>query len=145
MFSGSFDHVLDDKGRTSLPKDYRDLLARQPAEPWLTCLPECLAIYPEAEYEALRNALSAASKVNASVARLLRLITGMASRCPFDRQGRILIPAKVRSWAGLQRDIVFTGVGNRIEIWDRARHQAELERIRANFDDYTKDLKDFGL
>lgn len=145
MFSGSFDHVLDDKGRTSLPKDYRDQLARQPAEPWLTCLPECLAIYPEAEYEALRNALSAASKVNGSVARTLRLITGMASRCPFDKQGRILIPAKFRSWAGLQRDIVFTGVGSRIEIWDRARHQAELERIRANFDEYTKDLKDFGL
>ncbi len=145
MFSGSFDHVLDDKGRTSLPKDYRDLLAGHNAEPWLTCLPDCLAIYPESEYETLRGALSAASKVNGSVSRLLRLITGMASRCPFDRQGRILIPPKVRAWAGLQRDIVFTGVGNRIEIWDRARHQAELERIRDNFDDYTKDLKDFGL
>jgi MraZ protein len=144
MFSGSYDHVLDEKGRTSLPKEFREALSRSGADPWLTGLPDCLAIYPDAEYQAIQRALSAQSKVHASVQRVQRLITGLATRCPFDRQGRILIPAKARAWAKLSRDIVFTGVGPHIEIWDRARHQAELERIRERYDDYTKDLKEFG-
>lgn len=144
MFSGSYDHVLDEKGRTSLPKEFRDALARIDGDPWLTGLPDCLAIYPDAEYQSIQRALAAQSKVNASVQRVQRLITGLAVRCPFDRQGRILIPAKARAWAGLTRDIVFTGVGPHIEIWDRAKHHAELERIRDNYDDYTKDLKESG-
>jgi MraZ protein len=145
MFSGSYDHVLDEKGRTSLPKEFREALSRVAGVPWLTGLPHCLAIYPDAEYDTIQRALAAQSKVNASVQRVQRLITGLATRCPFDRQGRILIPPKAREWAGLSREIVFTGVGGHIEIWDRGRHQAELERIREHYDDYTRDLKEFGV
>jgi MraZ protein len=145
MFSGSYDHVLDDKGRTSLPKEFRRELAADKGGAWVTALAHCLAIYPAAEFEALRSKLAEASKLDASVQHLQRLITGMAQLCPIDRQGRILIPPKNRAWAGLDREIVFAGVGARIEVWDRARHQAELEQTRQHFDDYTRDLREFGL
>ena len=145
MFHGSYDHVLDDKGRTSLPKELRLELGRFEGEPWLIALAQCLAIYPAPDFEAIQRELSRVSKLNASAQRLKRLITGMAVRCPIDRQGRILIPPKARSWASLERQIVFAGVGEHIEIWDRARHQTELERIRENYDAYTRDLGDFEL
>lgn len=145
MFWGSYDHVLDEKGRTSLPKDFRTALAALKSQPWLTSLPQCLAILPAREFEALRKKLTEASSTIESIQRLQRLILGMAVRCSVDRQGRILIPPKLRKWANLDREIVFTGVGTRIEVWDRARHEAELEQTRQLYAEYTKDLKEYDL
>ncbi len=145
MFWGCHDHVLDEKGRTSLPKDFRTLLSAQKHEPWITGLPQCLAILPSNEFDALRQKLTAASSTVDSIQRLQRLFLGMAVRCSVDKQGRILIPPKLRKWAHLDREIVFTGVGARIEIWDHARHEAELEQTRINYADYTKDLKEYDL
>ncbi len=144
-FWGCYDHVLDEKGRTSLPKQFRKTLATLKGVPWLTGLPQCLAILPPKEFEALRRKLTAASSTIDSIQRLQRLILGMASPCSIDRQGRMLVPPKLRKWAHLDREIVFTGVGGRIELWDRACHEAELEQTRLNYPDYTRDLKEFGL
>ena len=59
MFWGCHEHVLDDKGRTSLPKDFRDLLTRGSQLPWLTARSRCLAIYPAEKFDAIRARLSA--------------------------------------------------------------------------------------
>ncbi len=144
MFGGSYDHVLDEKGRTSLPKEFRAQLAGT-RPPTLTALRYCLAIFTAAEFEALRKRLAAASSTNDAVQGLQRLINGMASPCTVDRQGRILIPSKLREWGYLEREIVFTGVGSRIEIWDRARHGAELERVRQNYPELAREVREFGL
>ena len=144
MFGGSYDHVLDEKGRTSLPKEFRAQLAGT-KPPTLTALRYCLAIFTAAEFDALRKRLSSASSTNDAVQGLQRLITGMASPCTVDRQGRILIPPKLREWSYLEREIVFSGVGSRIEIWDRARLGAELERVRQNYPELAREVKEFGL
>ena len=142
MFSGSHDHVLDEKGRTSLPKDFRDLLAAAHGDgepPWLTAFQNCLAIYPADEFQRIRAQLTG-RPLDAKLQRVKRLVIGNAIPCTFDKQGRIVIPPSLRRWAGLDRDIVFTGVDNAIEIWDRERHIAELERARDDFFELTSDL-----
>jgi MraZ protein len=147
MFRGSFDHVLDEKGRVSLPKVFRDALAECRGEPSFVPLRQCLAIFPSEIYEELSSRLSAASSVVDSIQRGQRLIIGMSHPCPVDRAGRILVPTKLREWAGLKRDVVFMGVGNRIEIWDRVRHEADL-RVMQDADAYAENmgaLKEFGL
>lgn len=142
MFWGSHDHVLDDKGRTSLPKEFRDALARLKGTPWITLYPDCVAILPATSFEELRERLTAGELGEIdSIQHLKRLIIGMASPCTVDRQGRISIPTKLRTEAGLGRELVFTGVGDRIEIWDRAKHASELERVRLHYPEYTRDLK----
>ena len=145
MFRGSYDHVLDEKGRTSLPRDFRDTLSGFKGTPVITALRDCLAIYPAEEFEAIEARLSAASSAIDSVQRYQRLFTGMAHPCPFDRQGRILIPQKLRDWAHLERDLVLAGVGRRIEVWDRTRHTADLERTRERYAELTRELKDYDL
>jgi MraZ protein len=145
MFAGIHDHVLDDKGRTSLPKEFRLQLAEHAGTPWLTALRDCLAIFPTERFEELRTRLSEASSTIEAVQRMQRLINGMASPCPFDRQGRILIPPKLREWAHLEREIVLTGVGNRIELWDSTRHLEELQLTRQTYTELTRELRDFGL
>jgi len=94
MFSGSFDHVLDEKGRTSLPKDFRDTLKGMKGDPWITALPQYLVVFPNEEFVELREQLSGASRTIASIQRPQRLIIVMAAQTPVDNQGRILIQPK---------------------------------------------------
>jgi MraZ protein len=55
-----------------------------------------------------------------------RLLLSGAQECPFDSQGRLLVPADLREYAGLDRDVLIAGVGARIEIWDKTRFEREL-------------------
>ena len=140
MFLGSFDHVLDEKGRTSLPKDFRPIIASADPPPFLTAKPDCLAIYLEDEFNRLREAYA---ELNiAARERLERLHLGNAQRLKADKQGRILIPPALRRLAHLDREIVFLGVGDRIEIWDRVRQAKEQESTAANYAELTDNLRD---
>jgi MraZ protein len=143
-FAGAYEHVLDEKGRTSLPKEFRAQLAG-PKPPWMTALRDCLAIFTAEDFEKLQRRLAEASTTIDAIQRLQRLIVGMATPCPFDRQGRILVPPRLREWAFLDREIVFAGVGKRIELWDRGRHRAELEGTRASYGEFANLLREFGL
>jgi MraZ protein len=145
MFLGSHDHVLDEKGRTSLPKPFRESLREQEGEPWLTALPKCLTLFPAAVFEALAHKLIEASSVIEEIQALQGLILGKAVRSAIDRQGRILVPRRLREWATLDREIVFVGVGKRIDIWNPARLDAGLEPWKVSHSSYTAILKDFNL
>jgi MraZ protein len=145
MFAGSHDHVIDDKGRTSLPKEFRLLLAACNGHPWLTALRDCLAIFTPETFSAFQAAVGSASIAVEPVQNIQRLLIGMANPCPLDKQGRILIPPKLRQWGGLERDIVIVGVSNRIEIWDRLRHDEAMQGIRTDYTALSEPLKDYGL
>jgi MraZ protein len=145
MFAGSHDHVLDDKGRTSLPKEFRLLLAECNGDPWITALPECLAIFTPESFGDFQRKLGDATIAFEPVQQIQRLLIGMASQCPLDKQGRILVPPKLREWAHLDREIVISGVANRIEVWDRTRHRQAMESIRSNYSKLTEPIKEYGL
>lgn len=131
MFFGSHEHVLDDKGRTSLPKDFRELLKQQKADPWLTAGAHCLAIYTADEFDRIKTKLTEDALPDGEIIRQQRRILGNATRCRVDAQGRILVPQTLRKYARLQRDIVFAGLGTLIEVWDRSLWKAEMDRARA--------------
>lgn len=140
MFWGCHEHVLDEKGRTSLPKEFRDLLTRSSEPPWLTAGQECLSIFPAEVFKRLRETL-AAETLNDSAEALERLIVGNATPCSIDRQGRILIPPPLRRRARLEREIVFTGLTDRVEIWDRARYEAAIANTQENYAQHSRLLR----
>jgi len=131
VFFGSHEHVLDDKGRTSLPKEFRDILKREKADPWLTLGASCLQIYTAEEFAKIQARLTEDALPDGEIIRRQRLTLGNAARCKVDAQGRILVPPTLRKYASLERDIVFTGRGALIEVWDRALWKAEMDRARA--------------
>ena len=134
MFVGSHEHVLDDKGRTSLPKDFRSALASLKGKAFITALQNCLVILPSAAFEAWRTALTAPkARLDPAAQRLRRLILGMAAECNVDRQGRVNIPNHLLRHAGIEKEIVFMGVGEEIEVWDKSRHQSEIGEAGAHF------------
>jgi MraZ protein len=84
----------------------------------------CLWLFPEKEWSSLVEKLIGDSLVNSEVLELQRFFLGSAVDCHPDDAGRIIIPELLRQYAGIQRDVVTVGAGNRLEIWALERWEA---------------------
>ena len=65
----------------------------------------------------------------ASADGLRRLYIGSATEVAIDSGSRVLLPPELREWAGLAREVVFMGMGNRFELWDKARYDAHEAQV----------------
>lgn len=125
MFLGEFEHTIDDKGRLAVPARFRARLAEGAVV--TRGLDRCLALYPQDTWRALAEKLAALPTSRADARSLQRLQFSGAAECEFDRQGRIIVPAYLREYAGLQVEVVVVGLYARIEIWER-RAWGEIKR-----------------
>jgi MraZ protein len=131
MARGHFHHLLDSKGRVAIPQAYRmELQAQDQRPPILTALVDkpALGLYAQARWLAIEERLESMSQVQPEVQELRRMLVSRADECPFDSQGRIVIPPELRAHAGLERDVTFAGVGARIEIWSKERYEVEMRQ-----------------
>ena len=115
MFLGRFDHAIDTKGRMALPARYRDHLADGVVV--TRGFDSCLLVYPLAEWAPLAERVSGLSISDPDVRALRRLLFADAADIELDKQGRVLIPAGLRDYAGLDREAVVVGMHTFIEIW----------------------------
>lgn len=116
MLLGTYTPKLDEKGRLILPARFRDTLDGGVV---VTRTQErALAVYPKDEFEAMMRPLQSAPTTSKRVRDYQRMLTAGASFEVPDRQGRITIPPILRTYAGLDRDVVVIGAMNRAEIWD---------------------------
>ena len=117
MFMGEYSHSIDAKGRLIIPSRFRDELGDDFV---LTKgLDGCLSIYPQNEWEAFEQKLRALPLTSKNARTFTRFFVASAAPCELDKQGRILVPATLREYAGLEKDVVLTGNINRIEIWSK--------------------------
>jgi MraZ protein len=143
VFLGEFDHSLDDKGRLAIPAKFRPELSQGLV---LTRgLDRCLFAWPMAEWSAVAEKLGRLSLMHAEARRLQRLLFAGAVDTQLDRLGRVLVPAFLRSYAGLQDAAVVAGVLNRIEIWDRAQWAAERNAAEEQSAELAEHLSSLGL
>ncbi len=78
----------------------------------------CLLVYPLPEWEVIETKLIALPSLNKQARLLQRLLIGHATELDMDAQGRILLPAMLREFAGLKKKAVIIGQGKKLEIWD---------------------------
>lgn len=141
MFIGSYEHTLDTKGRLSIPAEFRAEFQRiGDGTPILTNLRHCLALYPYEEWMDFAEQVESVAKVDPKVQAFQRFVLFGASPCPIDRQGRILVPARLREHARLERDVVVAGKDSCVEIWNPERLNAELAQTLANYDEIASDV-----
>lgn len=117
MLTGQYAHSLDAKGRINFPARLREELG----EHFIITrgLDNCLFVYSLAEWERLAERLRELPLSKAT--SLGRFFFAGAAEAEPDKQGRVLLPAHLREYAGLTRDVTVAGVFNRAEIWDTAR------------------------
>ena len=124
MLMGTYSHSLDAKGRLIIPAQFRKNLGESFV---LTKSPDkCLAIYSEEEWLKQIEATNALPKLtNEAARRFRRIYFGNSTSAELDKQGRILIPAKNRAHANIEKNVIMMGVGARIEIWDPATYESD--------------------
>jgi MraZ protein len=138
MFLGTYSPRLDDKGRLVLPAKFRDGLATGLV--FTKGQERSIVVWPAAEFAEYAERLNVASRSDAAVRAYLRvLFSGATDEIP-DRQGRVMVPAALREYAGLNREVVVVGNGSTLEIWNAPAWEQYLAGQEDNFSDLSEEV-----
>lgn len=145
-FRGRSEHTLDGKGRLNIPTRFREVLRRQYDErlmvvPWNNCL----KAYPLPQWEEVEMTLLATGKKQPDMVKMVRFMLGGVVECSLDKNGRILLPAKVRDDCRLEKDILVSGMITYFEIWDKLTWEKVNQPTGDDFDNFEQNLLDIGL
>ena len=141
MFMGEYSHTIDTKGRLIIPSKFREELG----ETFVVTkgLDGCLFVFSDEEWKAFEIKLKSLPLTNKNARQFARFFVAGATPCELDKQGRILLPATLREFAGLEKDVVLTGMLNRIEIWSKAKWMED--NACGDMDEIAEQMTDLGL
>ena len=144
MFRGISNLTLDAKGRLAVPARYRERMQETCRGQLVVTIDRdhCLLIYPMPEWEALEERLVRLPSLNKESRELQRLLLGHATEVELDSHARLLLPPELRSFAGLERDVVLLGLGRKFELWQQANWDARREASLAGDADRSGGLPD---
>lgn len=136
MFFGETAINLDAKGRLAIPVRYRDAIQEQCGGRMVLTYSAfdsgALWLYPEQEWERVRDEVTSLSTFNPGHRSLQRRLVGSAAAVAPDGAGRILLPQTLRQVTGLEKHVVLLGMGSRFEIWNEAiLNQKRVEEERS--------------
>jgi len=130
MFTGSYFHLMDNKGRVSIPPRYREILQeRQDRQLILTNFDNYLLAFPQSEWLKVEARLGEKALFNKDYRAFQRFLISGVQECPLDRQGRILIPQNLREYAKLSREVSLVGAVRCFEVWDRQTFEAHRKKL----------------
>ncbi|RFA09145.1 cell division/cell wall cluster transcriptional repressor MraZ [Subtercola boreus] len=138
MFLGTYTPKLDDKGRIILPAKFREELSSGVV---MTRGQEhCIYVFSTREFEAVHEKIRQAPVTDKKARDYLRVFLSGASAENPDSQHRVTVPAPLRSYAGLDRDLVVIGAGSRAEIWDAEAWETYLAEQEAAFSETDEEV-----
>ena len=147
MFFGETAINLDAKGRLAIPMRYRELIQDLSGGRMVLTYSAfdsgALYLYPEQEWERVRDDVTGLSTFNPGHRSLQRKLVGSASAVEPDGNGRIQIPQTLRQVAGLEKRVVLLGMGSRFEIWNETilnQNRAEEEKQRSLDEDASEEM-----
>lgn len=144
MFMGEYEHTVDEKGRLIVPARFREELGLKFVV--TRGLDRCLFVYPPGEWGKLVAEKLQALPLGKTEARaFVRTLMSGATECELDKQGRIMLPANLRAYAGLEKDVVVIGVSSRVEIWAKAEWERYSAAAEAAFGEIAETVVGLGL
>ena len=143
MFIGEFKHNLDSKGRIAMPVKFRNKLTGGAII--TRGLDRCLFVFGNKDWEILAQKIIALPLSQANSRAFSRLMLAGAMDVDIDKPGRILIPDYLREYAGLKKEAVFTGLYNRIEIWDSENWKQYKTKTESQSDEIAEKLSELGI
>ncbi len=107
----------------------------------------CLFAFTSAQWEEFKANIKANADLSARGRQLSRMFFSMAFEATVDRQGRVLLPTKLASYAGLNRDVTVAGVDDRLEIWDTEEWNRYVTGADESFAEIIEEFagRDFGV
>lgn len=141
MFMSEYNHTVDTKGRLIVPSKFREQLGDEFVV--TKGMDGCLFVYANEDWNAFEQKLTSLPLINKEARKFARFFLAGAAQVEVDKQGRILLPANLREFAGLEKDVVLVGVGSRIEIW--SRENWENMDADSDMDDIAATMESLGL
>ncbi|MEW6771370.1 MAG: division/cell wall cluster transcriptional repressor MraZ [Bacillota bacterium] len=143
MFIGEFTHALDAKNRLFIPARFREGLG----ERFIVTkgLDRCLFGFPLAEWGKLEKRLYRLPFARADARAFARLFFSGAAELEVDKQGRVLLPANLREYAGLVKDVVILGVSTRVEFWAQEEWECYSAQTQAAYEEIAEKIVDFDF
>jgi MraZ protein len=138
-FTGTFDHNLDAKNRLTIPSKFRAALAG--GVYLVRGVERCISVYPTETYEQIAaQTLQGINPLSPKGRELRRMLYANASETELDSAGRVMLGQKFLEHAGIGREVVVTGVGECLELWDRSAWEAYDTDLTARAPDLTESL-----
>ncbi|MBX0298829.1 division/cell wall cluster transcriptional repressor MraZ [Cryobacterium sp. 1639] len=138
MFLGTYAPKLDEKGRVILPAKFREELSTGIV---MTRGQErCLYVFTSRDFDDVHEKIRQAPITSKEGRDFFRVFLSGASAETPDKQNRVTIPANLRAYAGLGRDLTVIGVGTRVEIWDTEVWEAYLAEQEGSFANITEEV-----
>lgn len=122
--SGEYDCKLDPKGRLVLPAKVKAALPDAYANQLVLVrgFEPCLTLYPRAAWEVILAKVTALDEFNEEYRQFQRNFLRGMTEIELDSIGRFGLPGTMRRYAGIEKEAVVVGLGNRLELWDPTRY-----------------------
>jgi len=132
---------VDEKGRVNIPARFREHLYSKFGEQLvLLDMDGCIFAYPLEEWRRrFSDKFSQLPTYRDDVRRYVRSMYGRATECVLDRQGRLLLPSRLRDSAQIEKDAVIIGLENKFEIWSSENWKKQLSETSDVFEEDGKD------
>lgn len=143
MLMGEYSHTLDAKNRIILPAKFRESLG----DGFVITkgLDRCLFVYDNKEWGILEAKLKQLPLSKPEARAFVRFFFSGAMQVDCDKQGRFLVPANLREYAALDKDVVLIGVSNRAEIWSKSEWEIYSDEISPVVAKIAENLTDLGI
>lgn len=144
-FRGTFEHALDAKHRLTIPAKFRGALAggvvlaaSQEVE---AGAPRTVAVWTPEAYDAFTaSTLDGLNPSSPKARELKRFFFNASFDTELDAANRVMIPPQLMTYASLQKEVVVTGSGECLEVWDRARYSQNFEEVLTRIPDIAASL-----
>ncbi|MEG0391522.1 MAG: division/cell wall cluster transcriptional repressor MraZ [Anaerovoracaceae bacterium] len=143
MFIGSYENSIDTKSRMIIPAKYRDGLGGSCV--MTKGIDQCIYIYPIEEWNAFAKKLEQLPKADFKARNFVRHFYGNAEECTIDSQGRVTIPASLRTYGRIEKELTTMGNGEKIEVWSREVYEENAEILKLDGADIAEGMEHYGI
>jgi MraZ protein len=142
MYFGEVYTSVDDKGRVNIPKEFHLQMVARDHDTWFVTrgFDGALFLFEKTEWEMLLDKAKAKAALEPKMLDFRRFLLGSATKVKPDSQGRFIVPAPLRDYAGIDREAVILGVEDHIELWSRESWKAFQHAQAQNYKSMAAEL-----
>lgn len=138
MLIGQHDGKIDTKGRSALPKKFREVLGDKLIITF--GYENSLIIVSQENWKALLEGTEGRPFIESDTRETQRFLLGGATAVELDDKGRFILPAYLREFAKIKNDVIFLGLSRYVEIWDKNRWGQYQKNLEKNIDTISQRL-----
>ena len=138
MFIGEYHHTIDEKGRIIIPAKFRNELGKEFVI--TRGIENCLFAYPKENWAKICDKLNSLPFTKKDARTFNRFFMSGATNVELDKQGRVNVSTPLIDYAGLEKDCVVIGTGDRLEIWSKASWDSFFTSTKDSMSDIAENL-----